>query len=736
MFRITSRTRRIRKTLVRQQDQSDCGVACLATVIRFHGGEITLERLREMSGTDQQGTTLLGLYQAARQTGFNAKAYRADLQTLQQQAAPVILHVLKAERLQHYLVCYGFDQGRFLIGDPGGGLSRCSPDELARMWESRSLLTLEPGPGFKHKRAVRQDQWQWITGFAREDLNILGLALVLGLVISVLSLSTAIFSQKLIDEILPNQDRDKLFLGLALLGILLLAKNGFAAIRQRFLIDQRRDFNTRVIHQFFHSLVRLPQPFFFSRRTGDLIARMNDTHRLQSAVAYVIGDVMIDVLLFLIAAFFILMISVSLGLLALGSLPLYLLLAFAFHQPIVRGQRQVMAAHSANESNYVDVIRGLATIKTQNKEGHFAGLTGSIYRFFQEKIHHLGQIGVGFNLWAETIGTVMLLAVLSWSAALVLDGLIRVGEMVAVLQMANLLIPGAMNISLTNLRLQEARVAFERMYEFASLNPEYVPDRRHEAGPFPLQSLEVQDLAFRFPGRPPLLQNLGFRVTRGEIIALLGESGCGKTTTLQILQRFYQPEKGRVCLNGHHPWDQISTPAWRSMIGVVPQQITLFHGTLLDNICLGDTRQELESVIRFCRTYGFEKYFARFPQGYATRLGEEGMNISGGQRQLVAFARALYRQPQLLLVDEATAEMDRDTEARILDLLTRLKRDMGIILVTHQVRCTKYADRIYILENGTVSSAGAPGELSQGDNLFARSLEDTSLQDLTMKVEV
>ncbi|MEJ2050899.1 MAG: ATP-binding cassette domain-containing protein, partial [Calditrichota bacterium] len=245
-----------------------------------------------------------------------------------------------------------------------------------------------------------------------------------------------------------------------------------------------------------------------------------------------------------------------------------------------------------------------------------------------------------------------------------------------------------------------------------------------------------KDLKYRFPGRPPLLRNLRFSVERGSMIALLGESGCGKTTTLQILQRFYQPEEGDLLINDTIPWKTISTPTWRSMIGVVPQDITLFHGSLLDNICLDESKQELESAIQFCRTSGFDRYFSQFPQGYATLLGEQGANISGGQRQLVAFARVLFRHPQLLLVDEATAEMDRDTEKWILELLTRLKREMGIIMITHQVRCAKYADHIYIIENGKISTEGPPAELKLGDNLFSRSLEDDTIQNFSFPVEI
>ncbi len=720
--------KKARKTLVRQRDQTDCGVVCLASVIQYYGGEeVKLERLRELSGTSQAGTTLLGLHQAAAAMDLESGAFRADLDNLRDLERPCILHVVKEGHLEHYVVCYGFDGEHFLVGDPAAGVHARTPDEIDDIWQSKALLTLEPTEDFAKAETVRKERWKWLWQLVREDANILGLAAALGLAISILSLSTAIFSQKLIDEILPNEDEVRLLVGLGLLAFLLVAKDGLGYIRRRFIVRQTRDFNNRIIGRFYGSLLRLPQPFFFGRKTGDLVARMNDTRRLQQAVTHVLGDRMIDALLLITAAAFILSYSVSIGLLALLSLPLFALLAYLYHQPIVEGQQQVMAAHAANESNYVDTIQGMATIKTDGREGHFARLTKTVYGFFQDQIYALGRIGIRFNFWAGLISTLLQVAVLGLSAFLVLSGQLKLGVLVAIFQMTSLLVPAAMRVALTNVQLQEARVAFERMYEFASLDPEVGEGEARDWGLKRFERLDVQALSLRFPGRSPLLKDVSFSVHRGEMIAFMGESGSGKTTLLHLLQHFYEPEDGTLVVNGHVPWEALPTAAWREVVGVVPQQIKIFSGSLLDNICLGDTQEEAEAIVAFCRGYGFEKYFVRFPQGYATILGEDGANLSGGQQQLVALARALYQGPQLLLLDEPTAAMDREMEADVLDLLTELKSERAVILASHRTQSLRHADRIYIIEDGQIEAQASPEKLAQGDNLFARSLADRIL---------
>ncbi len=715
-----------KKSFIHQKDQSDCGVACLSSVVNYYGGETKIEHLREISGTTKTGTTLLGLYQAANKIGLQAEAYEADIENLRKLEYPSILHIIKDKRLQHYVICYGYENGLFLVSDPSEGVTLIRESELEEVWQSKALLLLKPTNKLVQKKERHRARWEWLKNLVLEDLEILSLSLALGIFITILSLSTAIFSQQLIDVILPDGNLTKLFTGVVFLSILLVGRSGLTYIRQLFLIRQSRDFNNRVINRFYDALLKLPLPFFLNRKTGDLIARMNDSGRLQQTVTFLFAEVMIHILMVIVASGYILFQSKIIGLFVLLCVPLYFFLTWYFHRDILEGQRLVMAAHSTNESNYIDTIQGIESIKIANKESFFSNLTKAVYAFFQDRIFDLGKVGIRFGLWADLIGIMFIVCTLLFSSMLVLSGDILLGALVAIFQLTSQLIPAANKLALTNIQIQEARVAFDRMYEFASIEPEQtVGDAKLILNS--IGSMEVSNLAFRFPGRSQLLKNISFDIKKGEMIALLGESGSGKTTMFQILERFYKPEDGQITLNSSINLEEVPLSLWRDKIASVPQQIKIFNGTLLDNICLGNAPEEAENVINFCREFGFSTFFESFPQHYATLLGEEGVNISVGQQQLVVLARALYQRPDILLLDEATSAMDRRTEQKILKMLMSLKKEMAIVLVTHRVQSAKLADRVYIIENGMVTSNGSPSELLTKDNLFSYSLADISL---------
>ncbi|HEY6901639.1 MAG TPA: peptidase domain-containing ABC transporter, partial [Puia sp.] len=708
-----------------QHDQYDCGVACLRNVLNFYKAEISLEKLREWSGAGRQGTSLLGLHQAAVRIGFTARGAQAEsLADLRKVKHPCILHVTPDGIMQHYVVYYPDERSSFLIGDPASGLVRISGADLEKIWVSRTLLLLEPGERLAQWQEQRQKKFRWLRDTLSEDIHLLYVALALGAICSLLSLSTAIFSQQLIDHILPARNISTLYLGLGSLGLLLILKGIFSFFRQDLLIRQGYGFNLRVTGNFFRSILNLDKSFFDHRQTGDLTARLGDTLRIQQAVSYILGDMAIQGLLMLVSLVFLFIYSWPIALGCLLMIPVVFGVVKYFEGDIIRGQKEVMIAHARNESNYVDSIRGIHTIKAMNRQPLFASTAASFFQSFQDAILRLGKTRIRFGVFLEIVTSLFLLGIIGWASLRVVHGGLHTGGLIAVIQLAGLLMQTVTTVALTNLQVQEAGVALDRMYEFTMLEPEFEIPAMREASAAgaamgsavagaagagtagagvafeSFRQLTVERIGFRFPGRKLLLKDVSFEVRKGEIIALAGESGQGKSTLLQVLQKFYPYEGGSVRCNGRE-LSAADTWAWRSMIGVVPQDVAIFSGTLLANICL-DPTADIRRLAAFCMEYGFDQYFENFPQSYATILGEGGVALSGGQKQLLALARCLFAGPQLVLLDEPTAAMDAATEQFVISVLQQYRSQAGLLIISHKDSLVGIADRTYLLTGGVV----------------------------------
>ena len=671
--------KQISQTFTHQHDQSDCGVACLLSVLKYQGGQKNMESLREISGTSKQGTTLLGLYQAAQKLGFKAEAYEADYKYLQKQAQPSILHVIIDNRLQHFVVCYGLEKGKYIIGDPGRGIQEYSEAELAEIWKSKSLLELTPTAGIEQKMAINRNKWIWFKTLVKEDAGLLSAIFMLSLVISILGMVMAVFSQKLIDTILPLKNIEKLIVSLVLVTMLLLARGGIAYITGFLGIRQGKDFNNRLIGRFFESLLYLPKSFFDNRRIGELVERMNDTSRIQSAIAGVIGELLKNFLLVIIGEIVLFIYSPLLGALSLASLPIFGLISWRFHRRIVHGQQEVMVANAHKSSNYVNSMQGIDTIKGSHKEKEFATLNQLIYWHFQENIFNLGRVGISLQVVAEIASVLITIILISLGSWMIIANQLIIGELMAVLGISSSIFPAIVSLAFANISLQGAKVAFDRMYEFSAIRPEFDKETDDDDGSLlDISAVVSKGVSFRFPGRKQLLKGVSMELFRGEMVALLGESGCGKTTFLNILQRFYEPEEGEIRVNGKQI-NQVAIAAWRKQTGVIPQDVSLFNGTLIENICIGATPEEMQQCVEFCMQTGLHRFFMELPQNYGTLLGEQGINISGGQKQLVGLARALWKKPKLLILDEPTSAMDRNTENFVLDLLNTILKEPSII---------------------------------------------------------
>lgn len=448
---------------------------------------------------------------------------------------------------------------------------------------------------------------------------------------------------------------------------------------------------------------------------------MNDTNRIQTVIGNMVGNILVELFLTIVSVIAIFIYNSELGFIVLTFIPFSALFLFFFTKSITSNQKEVMVLQAANESNYIDSITGISEIKSLNKQSFFSEVTSIIYENFQNRILQLGKIKIRFGLFLELVSILITVISIGYASLLIFHDKLKIGELVAVISLVGTIVPALTRTASFYVQVQEAKVAFDRMKEFTSLQPENNNGKRDNLS-FG-ESLIIKNLSFNYPGNPALLHNISLSINPQNLTVLLGESGSGKSTLIQLIQRFYLPQSGKICYGDCNILD-IELYAYRGKLGVVSQHTKLFNNFLLFNIALSDDPIELENAKSWCEANGFGNYFKNFPRGYMTLLGEEGINISGGQRQLVAFARALYHNPSLLIVDEGTSAMDKNTENFILELLHIKKKELAILMVTHKIKSALRADVVYILEKGSIVQNGHPRELIKSDNFFSESYRE------------
>ena len=345
---------RIKKSSLLQHDSSDCGAACLVSILRYYGGSSTIEKIRKLSGTSQTGSSMLGLYQAAIHCGMDATGYEASIKEIIDYDNILIMHVTIDEGLDHYIISFGYEDGKFTIWDPAKGLTFMSEDELDRIWLSKKCLGLVPNDAFKLEKENKKGKKEWILKTVKPEQDILIISVVVGILISALGLVMAVFTQKLIDKILPSTEMKVLIIASVLVLILLSSRIILSAIRQFLLLTQGRSFNIRIVDDFYSSLLFLPKSFFDTRKTGDFVARLNDTMRIQRVIAEIVGVYIIDILILIITIITLFYYSRMSAILSLICLPLFYLIVSRWNKKIIYAQHTVMSGYALSESNFIN----------------------------------------------------------------------------------------------------------------------------------------------------------------------------------------------------------------------------------------------------------------------------------------------------------------------------------------------------------------------------------------------
>ncbi|MBS1599721.1 MAG: peptidase domain-containing ABC transporter [Bacteroidetes bacterium] len=714
-------TGRRKRIIVRQRDLTDCGAACLVSIASFYNLQIPLARVRQYAGTNKQGTTVMGLIEAAEKLNFQAKGGRGTLESLLKIPLPAIAHIELENGYHHYVVVYKVASKYITIMDPAKGqLYEENKADFLKKW-TRIIVILIPGNDFKKgDRKISSFQRFW--NLMKPNRHIMLQSLLCAILYTVLGLSTSFYVQKIVDYVLPENNFRLLNL-MSILMIVLLAFQLFAGYFKSLIgirMGQYLDIN--LILGYYRHVFKLPQIFFDSMRVGEVINRVNDAVKIRSFINDIAMNIVVNILIIGFSISIIFLHHWKLALITLIIIPVYLIIYYISNKINKKWQRQIMEKSASLESQMIESINGAGTIKrfgleayNNNKtENRFIELIQSVYKSNLKNLYLANA--------SELLTQLFTIAIVWVGSYFVMAREISPGQLLSFYSLLGYFTHPVFSLINSNRNIQDALIAADRLFEIIELETEIEDETKIVLIPEMLGDIQFSNVSFTYGARVAVFNNLNLQIKRNSITAVVGESGCGKSTILGLLQNLYPVAKGNIYIGGTDI-KYFDKKSLRQIISVVPQKIDLFAGTVIENIAIGEYQPDMQHVLLLSYLLGIHEFIEKLPHGYNTFLNEQGINLSGGQRQRIAIARALYRNPEILILDEATSSVDPPGEKKVLETLSWFKNQQKtIVVIAHKISMIKNADKIILLKNGEVAEQGSHAELlekkSEYENLF------------------
>jgi len=712
-------------TLIKQHDMRDCGAACLASVAGHYGLQLPIAKIRQLCHTDKRGTNALGLIQGLEQMGFNAKGVKASLENLPQAPLPAIAHTIFKEQFQHYVVIYKIHKGKISVMNPAyGKIETYTTEEFAKIWTG-VLILLEPNEYFE-QRNEKTGLYQRFYQLIQPHKSILLQALVGAIFYTLLGLSTSIYIQKITDYVLVDGNRRLLNLLSVIMIVLLLFQIFLGVMKSVLTLQTGQKIDKYLILGYYKHLLKLPQRFFDTMRVGEIISRVNDAVKIRTFINDVSIQIVVNV--FIVLFSFALMFTYywKLALIVALVIPFYLGIYVITNWLNKKVERRMMEESAELESHLVESLNAVKTIKqfgaeiyANNKTDiHFSTLLKTIYKSVLNSL-----FSGNASEFVSRIFTIVLLWV---GAGYVIDREITPGELLSFYALIGYFTSPVSQLIGMNKSIQNALIASDRLFEIMDLEQEEVTDKI-ELTAEQIGNINFENVTFSYGSRREVFKDFSCVIQKGKTTAIVGESGSGKTTLATLIQNLYPVNSGKITI-GDYEVQYLSHYSLRTLIGVVPQQIDLFSGNVIENIAFGEDFPDMQRVIDLTKQLGILSFIEQLPNGFQTHLGENGSQLSGGQRQRIAIARALYKNPEILILDEATSSLDTDSEQVIQATLNELKRTgKTLIVIAHRLSTIAHSDTILVLKNGQLIEQGTHQELLARETTYKGMWEKQSV---------
>jgi len=720
---------------IKQHDSSDCGAACLASIAAFYNLKFPIARIRQMASTDKRGTNVLGLIEAAEKLNFIAKGVKSltptgekDFEPLHKIPLPAVAHITVQEHHHHFVVIYKVTRKHITIMDPADGRPhKYTTETFDKMWTGL-LVLLVPNEEFQpldSKASVFARFWFLLKPHKKIMLQ----ALFGAIVYTALGLSISIYVQKIIDMVLPDGNKNLLNLLSIVMILILLLKTLINYLQNIFVFKTGQRIDARLILGYYKHLLHLPQSFFDNMRVGEINSRLSDAVKIRLFINEAIPNFIVSMFILLFAVGLMFTYYWKLALIILAIVPFYIVVYTLYNRVNRKTQRKLMEQAAEVESQLVESLNTAETIKRFGIEEFVNSKTESRYI----KLLRIGyRSGVNGLLAGTSSGFLSQLftIILLWSGSyFVLRNVISPGELLSFYTLIGYFIGPVSGLIGMSKSIQDALIAADRLFEIMDLEKEDTTqkmqiDNKH------LGDIVFDKVSFRYGSRAEIFENFSIRFEKGQVTAIVGESGAGKTTIMSLVQNLYPLQAGCIRI-GSVDIRHLHPASLRSAIGIVPQKIDLFNGNVLENIALGELEPDMDFVLQICQEINILPFIEGLPQGFQTYIGENGAQLSGGQRQRIAIARALYKRPEILMLDEATSSLDPDAEAYITKTIQKFSSEgKTIVTIAHRLSTITKSDKICFLHQGKLIEQGSHSELLALNGLYANYWKQQTGRDL------
>ncbi len=689
----------------------DCGPTCIRMIAKYYGKRFSLQKLRERSSIGRDGVSLLGISDAAESIGFRTLSARIPFDKMVEEAPmPLIAHWQQS----HFIVVFDYKRGKVHVADPDKGIIKFTKEEFLRGWRANDkeegiVLLMEPSPTFydTEEDSISYKGFGFLLRYLWQYKKFI-IQVFLGLLVgSILQLIFPFLTQALVDQGIANQNIGFIYTVLIAQMMLFISRTSVEVIRSWILLHLGTRINISILSDFLIKLMKLPISFFNQKMIGDIMQRIGDHQRISTFLTGNSLTILFSFLNFIVFGIVLLIYSSTIFMLFLAGTTLYILWVLVFMKKRRELDNKRFAELSNNQNSLYQLIVGMPEIKLNNcekqKRWEWEHIQAMLFKLSVKSLS-LNQYQTAGASFINELKNILITFV---AATLVLEGQITLGMMLAITYILGQLDgPIAQFIGFIQ-SAQDAKISLERMGEIHDLEEELRPQEDQITQIDTRGDLRLQNVYFRYDGRnaPWVLDDITLTIPAGKTTAIVGMSGSGKTTLLKLLLKFYPAEKGEIWA-GDARLDNIDNSEWRRNCGVVMQDGFIFSDTIAKNIAISDEYLDFNRVKEASEIANIRDVIETLPLGYNTKVGQEGVGLSQGQKQRILIARAAYKNPQFIYFDEATNALDAKNERVIMEKLDRFFTGKTAVVVAHRLSTVKSADQIVVMDKGKIVEQG------------------------------